>query len=194
MESCNNCRIKVYKNLISASDIEFAIKTVNHFESTNDLLRFKDNPYVLTAPETQRVNFLLRKYSNIACQVHKHENSFLPELYTTEAYLNLWNPGSFASSHVDSHAEFEFLLYSTIFYLNDDYEGGEICFPNQGITYKPKAGETVLFPCGGQEYPHSVNEITSGKRYTIAMWHSARHDKRARSLYDIRTPIPEVIE
>lgn len=194
MDNCSNVKIKVYKSILSNSDIKFAIEQVDHFDRTGDLLQFKDNPYVLIAPETRRINFLLRKYSELACQVHKADNGFLPDLYTTEAYLNLWNPGAYASAHVDSHAEYEFLLYTTLFYLNDEYEGGEICFPNQGVVYKPKAGDVIFFPCGGTEHPHSVNQIISGRRYTIAMWHSMRHDKRSRSLYDIRTPIPEVIE
>jgi 2OG-Fe(II) oxygenase superfamily len=56
--------------------------------------------------------------------------------------------------------------FTIITYLNDDYEGGEIVFPNQGISLKPKAGSTLIFPTG-EPYSHKVNPILSGKRYTF---------------------------
>lgn len=52
-----------------------------------------------------------------------------------------------------------------LFYLNDDYEGGELYFPEQGIQFKPKAGAAYFFP-GDKNYIHGVTEITSGTRYT----------------------------
>jgi predicted 2-oxoglutarate/Fe(II)-dependent dioxygenase YbiX len=68
-------------------------------------------------------------------------------------------------------------------YFNDEYEGGEIVFPNQGVFHKPKAGDVALFPCGGTEYEHEVKKVTEGKRYTVAMWHTMDKDKRYRKLY-----------
>jgi predicted 2-oxoglutarate/Fe(II)-dependent dioxygenase YbiX len=52
-----------------------------------------------------------------------------------------------------------------LFYINDDYEGGELYFPEQGIQFKPKAGAAYFFP-GDKNYIHGVTEITSGTRYT----------------------------
>ena len=56
-----------------------------------------------------------------------------------------------------------------LIYLNDDYEGGEIYFPRQDISIKPKAGTLITFP-GSLHYIHGVNKITSGTRYTITEW------------------------
>jgi hypothetical protein len=53
----------------------------------------------------------------------------------------------------------------TVFYLNDDYEGGELYFPKQGIEFKPKAGAGYFFP-GDMNYIHGVRPVTSGARYT----------------------------
>lgn len=52
---------------------------------------------------------------------------------------------------------------SFIVYFNDDYEGGEICYPEYGIEYKPNAGEIVL------HYPgivHAVKTVKSGWRFS----------------------------
>lgn len=57
-------------------------------------------------------------------------------------------------------------LLSMVFYLNDDYEGGEICFPRHRIEYKPKAGEGIVFP-SGFPFPHAVKPVTKGRRYAV---------------------------
>lgn len=51
------------------------------------------------------------------------------------------------------------------FFLNDDYEGGELTFEEIGVSLKPKAGSLVLFP--GYYTRHGVNEVTSGTRVNI---------------------------
>ncbi len=62
-----------------------------------------------------------------------------------------------------------------LFYLNDDYEGGELYFPNQGIQFKPKPGAAYFFP-GDKNFIHGVTEITSGIRYVIPFfWTILKH-------------------
>lgn len=54
-------------------------------------------------------------------------------------------------------------------FLNDDYEGGEIVFPYQKITYKPIKGDVLVFDCGAL-HPYSCNKITNGKKFVIHNW------------------------
>ena len=54
---------------------------------------------------------------------------------------------------------------ASIFYFNDNYEGGELFFPLQGLKFKPKAGSAYFFP-GDKNYIHGVTEVTSGFRFT----------------------------
>lgn len=58
-------------------------------------------------------------------------------------------------------------------YLNDDYEGGELEFKilqedgsADRVTFKPKAGDIVVFP-SDEPYYHSVNLTTNGKKYFV---------------------------
>ena len=53
-------------------------------------------------------------------------------------------------------------------YLNDDYDGGDISFINQDISFKPKAGDLVMFP-GNIHYWYSVKPA-NGSRYIMPIW------------------------
>jgi hypothetical protein len=52
---------------------------------------------------------------------------------------------------------------SSITYLNDDYEGGETEF-DCGVTIKPTAGKTLIFP-STWVFPHRGNKVISGTKY-----------------------------
>jgi hypothetical protein len=60
-----------------------------------------------------------------------------------------------------SHRSFSCLLY-----LNDNFDGGELWFPNQNFLFKPKANTAVFFP-STFEYSHGVKSLNKGIRYTI---------------------------
>jgi predicted 2-oxoglutarate/Fe(II)-dependent dioxygenase YbiX len=54
-------------------------------------------------------------------------------------------------------------IYSAIIYLNNDYNGGEIFFPNEDISLKLDPGSLVYFH-GDSKTTHGVKEIKSGER------------------------------
>jgi hypothetical protein len=175
-------RIKIIENFISEQDCQYAISLLKQFAQENKLEIFKDNPKVRVAPETKEVIEFNKKFSVLCCEEHRSSSGFKLPLFTTEAFLSLWAEGSDAGVHLDSHYGYEFLQFTSVLYFNNDYQGGEIYFPNQQIVIRPKAGSAILFPSGGTEYPHGVKEITSGVRATLAMWHTGRIDKASESL------------
>jgi hypothetical protein len=72
--------------------------------------------------------------------------------------------------------DFPWYDIATIIYLNDDYEGGELYFPNQGIQFKPKRGAAYFFP-GDMNYIHGITTIESGIRYTCPFfWTITAHN------------------
>jgi hypothetical protein len=71
-------------------------------------------------------------------------------------------------NHIDDHNKYHRRV-STIYYLNDDYTGGEINFPRFNITFKPKANQMIIFP-STYVYNHSVSPVTSGTRYAVVSW------------------------
>jgi hypothetical protein len=59
---------------------------------------------------------------------------------------------------------------SCVLYYNDNYVGGEICFPNQNIVLKPKAGTFIYFPAE-DNFPHEVKTVTKGSRwFSTVFW------------------------
>jgi hypothetical protein len=64
---------------------------------------------------------------------------------------------------------------ASLFYFNDEYEGGELYFPLQGIEFKPKAGAAYFFP-GDKNYVHGVRPVKSGHRFTSPFfWTIIKH-------------------
>lgn len=60
-------------------------------------------------------------------------------------------------------------VISSLVYLNDNYEGGEIDFPHQDFRLKPKAGTIIFFP-SIFTHPHASLNISSGTKYSLVTW------------------------
>lgn len=78
--------------------------------------------------------------------------------------IKAWNEGQSMGPHFDGQDGNQNLAFSLVAYINDDYEGGEISFPNHNVTIKPKAGSLIMFP-SQEPYIHEVKPIISGTRY-----------------------------
>ena len=76
---------------------------------------------------------------------------------------------------------------SFLFYLNDQYGGGELEFYDLGLTIKPKKGMMIAFP-SYKEFAHKVHPVTWGHRYSLVSWGATQ-----KNLYDTipRPGIPE---
>jgi hypothetical protein len=82
--------------------------------------------------------------------------------------------GSSMGPHTDSSPNPTTENISAVFYLNDDYVGGELRFPQQGVIIKPKAGSIVVFPSTPPFYHESLL-ITGGTKYISPdFWHSIK--------------------
>lgn len=75
----------------------------------------------------------------------------------------------YTPNHVYEPAIIEF---SANIYINNDYEGGHLCFPDYDIQIKHTPGQLVWFPAG-VHFNHSVSKITSGNRWNL-LTHLAR--------------------
>lgn len=83
-------------------------------------------------------------------------------------HLLRYEQGGFLPAHQDHGVSSRVL--SVVMYLNDDYEGGEMLFPNSNVSIKPEAGSIVFFPSNFL-YVHEVSEIKSGTRYSMPHWY-----------------------
>jgi hypothetical protein len=60
-------------------------------------------------------------------------------------------------------------LSGLVFYINDDYKGGEIHYKEKDILWKPIKNSIVFHP-SSKEYTHGVKSIKDGQRYMLAMF------------------------
>lgn len=68
-----------------------------------------------------------------------------------------------------------------IWYLNDDYVGGELEFTKLQLIFKPKKGDMIVFP-SYYEFSHRVYPVTSGKRCALVTWLQTEKKIYERSL------------
>ena len=93
-----------------------------------------------------------------------------------------WEPGAYARVHSDNTDEkgnsgaFTRSRYAGFLYLNNNFEGGLLRFPDQDIEIQPQTGMLAVFD-GGFNNMHEVTMITSGVRYTIgSFWDDREED------------------
>jgi hypothetical protein len=80
--------------------------------------------------------------------------------------VNKYNEGEHMGPHVDLNDTNKYLQYTVVVYLNDDYEGGELYFPNHDIRLKPKSGSIAMYP-SGDPYTHQSLKVIKGRKMLI---------------------------
>lgn len=109
-----------------------------------------------------------------------------------------YSAGTFMGAHFDQQEGDTRLKYSLVFYLNDDYEGGELSFViespngpllnnspaedfdlanNYNIGIKPEAGSVIIFP-SSPPYHHAAHLVKSGYKYMIPLhWYNTNGEE-----------------
>ena len=95
-------------------------------------------------------------------------------LYIDSLHIVRWTVGYELFPHADavepdgSQHPFPWRDFGTVTFLNDDFEGGILYYPNQNnMEIKPQEGYSAVHS-GGMDCLHGVTKITKGTRYTIA--------------------------
>lgn len=187
--------IMVYSNVMN--NYQEFIPAVEHFMGLgnediqwSDSYVYKDGEQMIDENRTSKTYFVpyLQKDETLFSQkdlldkyVRNTINSFADEIEKDyQNYYNVLVPEHRGYSilkyskneqftdHID-HTVYEPRTISTIWYINDDYEGGEICFPRFDIKYKPNKNELLLFP-STYTYNHSVTPVKNGVRYCVVSW------------------------
>jgi hypothetical protein len=95
-----------------------------------------------------------------------------------------YGPGQHFSVHTDHGFSYSCVV-SSVMYLNDDYEGGELWFPNLDIKYKPDYGDIILFP-STYIYSHASLPVVSGTKYaavTMFDYNDRNHQVEEKQKY-----------
>ena len=159
MNSMNKEEIKSIKNHVEPQDAQTIIDLMDDLKLTDQLKNERgDNAYRLYNSENEILFAFVKKYSD---KFIEGKN-----LYMSEYLVALYEEKAFMKVHRDVENDRE--VISTVLYLNDEYTGGELSFPEVegGYFYTPEKYELVYFPT---PYQHGVNPVKSGKRYIITI-------------------------
>jgi len=96
--------------------------------------------------------------------------------FSDQFRINKYFEGQGMGPHVDNFFDEDQedgtnLALSLVIYLNDDCEGGEIEFREQGILLKPEAGSMIIFP-SKRPYFHEAKQVAKGFKYmSTGFWY-----------------------
>jgi len=171
MKSMGKEEIKSIKNHVEQQDAQLIIELMDDLKSKGQLKNERgDNTHRLYNSDNKVVYDFLKKYSD---KFIEGKN-----LYISEYLLALYEENAFMKVHRDLESDRE--VVSTVLYLNDEYTGGELSFPevNGGYSYTPEKYELVYFPT---PYQHGVNPVKSGKRYIITISYTDKIEYKNKS-------------
>jgi len=170
---------KIFKvdQIASKEELEFIVDTASTMEIWDNihqtepwLNRVSDHEKLqLCAPGTYR---LIKKIQ--ARFMEKISDFYNVTVHVPTPSIARWFVGNSQYPHADKTHYPDYDIGSVI-YLNNDYEGGEIYFPQHDIELRPIAGNAIAFP-GDEYYMHGVREITSGSRYTLPIFWKVLED------------------
>jgi len=99
-------------------------------------------------------------------------NNSMPHHITRNYCIRKYRVGGAMGPHIDRNIlnPLNSMDWTSLIYLNDDYEGGELVFDQLGYSIKPSAGSVVFLPCLAS---HKVYEVLSGnKTYIFLFMHT----------------------
>ncbi len=98
---------------------------------------------------------------------------FKKDIYIKHMFYCHMKSGAENALHHDNWLEDQDDDHSGLLYLSDNYEGGLLEFPNEGVSIRPKKGAFICF-IGDSTLPHRVTKITNGDRTNLISFYSIR--------------------
>lgn len=184
--------IKVYQNFIELEDLKIIQKflpTISEWMDAGENQYAEDGTCIYDASYwsdrqcswdiLQRINIevfnIVEKY--IQKMRKSLEDSFKVQLSTRPPVIIKWRPGMEQRPHADKQMNdgrpnpFPTYDINSLIYYNDDFEGGELYYPEYDLVIKPQPGLAVAHP-GDIDYLHGVKPIISGERYTTPSFYT----------------------
>jgi hypothetical protein len=141
-------------------------------------LKMHPNHWQYLTPEVEDIkNCYEDVESNLRICIEHYESMYNMKMEYMEA-INFVRYGE--GQHFDVHSDHGFsytCTVSSVMYLNDDYECGELYFKNFDYTYTPSAGDIVICPANYM-YAHASLPVKSGIKYaavTMYDWNDKFH-------------------
>lgn len=174
--------IVIYENILEQEDLDILndfVKTADFDyqgsgEKTPEEIELEKNIYKQYQRDLpEHINGILLKLFTVSKERYEKKYNIILEHRVEEGsnqsmFLNKWKKNIHMNAHYDEELMSDFNV-SIIFYLNDNYDGGELNFPQHNLAIKPKANSVIIFP-GSKDYYHEVLEVFGEDRYTSSAW------------------------
>jgi hypothetical protein len=110
----------------------------------------------------------LTKYLNGVVKIVK--NIYNVDCFSeSDPWIAVAKEGGYMNMHCDGtfiHNRDAVTHFSSVYYINDDYEGGEFNMPLMGFRLKPKENSLLIFTHSSHEdMAHEVTPVISGDRF-----------------------------
>ena len=182
--------IRVYNNFLSEKPLNVLLKlceSYKNFDSAS-IVGNKGNGEV-DEKIRQTKWWPLRWVSESLTEVHWH--NLLCKLFSEaiKEYINFYDlgPNNFSIENIQilkysggghygfhtDHGNVTPRTWSCIFFLNDNFEGGELLFKyplSKEIVKIPKKRNTLIVWPSNFLFPHKVTPVTKGERYSVVAW------------------------
>lgn len=163
--------VQVFNNLINQEQCNTGVTIIEELKKSRQLFRKPDGRGLLQfganikIPEIPgyKEEFVLNYLKDVVNKIYEVYQE-VKELNVGDIIFTYYTPGSYLKAHRDDYNGGTNTLYTAVLYLNDDYTGGELEFPESNLKFKPTSGSVVSLD--NQEL-HQVNTILEGKRYII---------------------------
>jgi len=145
-----------------------------------------DNNLDIKQPNAYRMNYFTvdnssKELSDFFSVLQKETENAVNRIWTGKKYchwqdspylgtVNIYQKGDYQMDHNDFYSEQEEkkMNYSCVYYINDNYEGGNLSFPELNISFKPQKNSLVLFL---SKLNHRSEIITSGEKMISAFFY-----------------------
>lgn len=166
----------VIENFIDPEDAAILIEEMRMPSEVNPYPEYYKTRFGGTGyPYNQRVLDIQKKYALKANEIHQELNpEETKEIKTFKCFGSTWHAGGYGLAHVDDQDPEPFIEYSTVVYLDEDFEGGVIYFPALDFEFIPKKYAGVFFLSDGEEWKHGITPVESGSRSTLLYMHTTQ--------------------
>ena len=91
------------------------------------------------------------------------ERTWMPQ---KNMIVRKYTEGSFMLPHGDGGVGIV-PSFTALLWFNEDFEGGELEFPDLGLIVKPETGSVLVFPSMSE---HGVKTLISGERFVTSAY------------------------
>ena len=173
-------RILVSENTLSLKECTFIIDLYDRYSELSPRRDYSRRPLLhyynlldVDSESASRVHGV-----SLRCKEKIEVDLRTPELFVESVFIACLLPGDSHIPHADNERrEHGRWLpnhtpqreYTALVYLNNNFTGGELVFPDREVVVIPKPGLFVGFP-SNRKFVHAVPNVLSGKRYSLPVW------------------------